>query len=91
MEACIPSAASGVKKPNPTAKLRRSSESGDSEQRRRAPDYSHRLCQHTYAHLVSAPTSITDNMAPSFEQLDPEQAEYDGEEEVDFSGMSRCH
>jgi hypothetical protein len=28
-------------------------------------------------------------MAPSFEQLDPEQAEYDGEEEVDFSGMPR--
>jgi hypothetical protein len=26
-------------------------------------------------------------MAPSFEQLDPEQAEYDGEEEIDFSGM----
>jgi hypothetical protein len=25
-------------------------------------------------------------MAPSFEQLDPEQAEYDGEEEIDFSG-----
>jgi hypothetical protein len=28
-------------------------------------------------------------MAPSFEQLDPEQAEYDGEEEIDFSGMLR--
>jgi hypothetical protein len=26
-------------------------------------------------------------MAPSFDQLDPEQSEYDGEEEVDFSGM----
>lgn len=26
-------------------------------------------------------------MAPSFENLDPEQAEYDGEEEIDFSGM----
>ena len=25
-------------------------------------------------------------MAPSFEQLDPEQAEYDGEEDIDFSG-----
>lgn len=25
-------------------------------------------------------------MAPSFENLDPEQAEYDGEEEIDFSG-----
>jgi len=26
-------------------------------------------------------------MAPSFDQLDPEQSEYDGEEDVDFSGM----
>jgi hypothetical protein len=25
-------------------------------------------------------------MAPSFEQLDPEQADYDGEEDIDFSG-----
>jgi hypothetical protein len=30
-------------------------------------------------------------MAPSFEQLDPEQAEYDGEEEIDFSGMLQRH
>ena len=31
-------------------------------------------------------------MAPSFEQLDPEQAEYDGEEDIDFSGTpARTH
>jgi hypothetical protein len=30
-------------------------------------------------------------MAPSFEQLDPEQADYDGEEEIDFSGRPQSH
>lgn len=53
---------------------------------KRRSDHHHRIRQHTHAHLVYAPTRITDNMAPSFEQLDPEQAEYDGEEEIDFSG-----
>ena len=40
---------------------------------------------------LRAPTRITINMAPSFEQLDPEQADYDGEEEIDFSGTPQTH
>ena len=41
---------------------------------------------------LRAPTRTAINMAPSFEQLDPEQAEYDGEEDIDFSGTpARTH
>ena len=41
---------------------------------------------HAPTSRLRAPTRTTINMAPSFEQLDPEQAEYDGEEDIDFSG-----
>ena len=46
---------------------------------------------HAPTSRLRAPTRTTINMAPSFEQLDPEQAEYDGEEDIDFSGTPAEH
>lgn len=46
---------------------------------------------HAPTSRLRAPTRATINMAPSFEQLDPEQAEYDGEEDIDFSGTPAIH